>query len=178
MAASAKLRELKLLIGGIENLDAKEVWDAPFLPQGIPRGAIIELTGPKKTEWLLQFLKHQSELKIFWCEKKQSILPTAIAQRGIELSRITFAVVNEDLILPVRKVLQSQLYEVVIAPSDFEEIRILKALQLFTEKANSVLFLLSKEGLSTAWPISMQLEIHQKDSEFRIITHKQKHGRT
>lgn len=178
MAASAKIRELKLLIGEIENIETREVFVAPSLPHGIARGSIVELMGPHKTEWLLLFLKEQPELKVFWCEKKQSILPTAIAQRGVELSRITFAVVNENMVLPVRKVLQSQLYEVVVAPSEFTEIRILKALQLFTEKANSILFLMSKDVLSTAWPISMQLEIQRINSEFQITIHKQKHARS
>lgn len=178
MAASERVQQLKLLIGGFESLLSKEFWPAPNLPAGIPRGVIVELLGPYRTEWFLQFLKMHPTFKTFWAEKKQQVLPTAIAQRGVELENIFFATLGEDLVTPLRKVIQSQLYEVVLAPTQFTEIKIFKALQLFTEKANCTLFLLGDKTPSTAWPISLQLEVHKKDeTNFHVEILKQRHGR-
>lgn len=178
MAASERIQELKLLIGGFEELRSKEYWSAPNLPGGIPRGVIVELLGPWRTEWFLQFLKMHPEFKTFWAEKKQHVLPTAIEQRGVDLSSIFFATLGDDVVTPLRKVIQSQLYEVVLAPTQFSEIKIFKALQLFTEKSNCTLFLLGDKKPSNAWPISLQLDIHKKDDEnFQIEILKQRHGR-
>lgn len=177
MAASEKVHKLKLLIGGIEEPVSREYLVAPALPSGIPRGSIVELLGPYRTEWLVQFLKLQPEFRIFWAEREQHILPTALHQRGLDLTKITFGTLGDDLILPLRRVLQSQLYQVVIAPQKFTEIRILKAFQLFTEKSNSILFLLGDKTPSQAWPISMQLEIKKSaQNSFQIDILRQKHG--
>lgn len=178
MAASERIQELKLLIGDFQELRSKEYWAAPDLPGGIPRGVIVELLGPWRTEWFLQFLKMHPEFKTFWAEKNQQVLPTAIVQRGVNLESIFFATLGQDIVTPLRKVIQSQLYEVVLAPTQFTEIKIFKALQLFTEKSNCTLFLLGDKTPSTAWPISLQLEIHKKDdTHFDIQILKQRHGR-
>ncbi len=176
MAASERVKKLKLLIGGLEESTPRDFLSAPILSSGIPRGTIIELVGPCKTEWLIQFLKTQPHFRIFWAEQDQKILPTALHQRGLNLAQITFAKLGDDLVLPIRRVLQSQLYQVVIAPSHFTEIRILKAFQMFTEKSNALLFLMAEKEVSKAWPISMQLNI-QKDPEnqFKIEILRQKH---
>jgi hypothetical protein len=58
----------------------------------------------------------------------------------------------------LRRAIQSQLFEVVISPSVFEEDRLLKGLQLLTEKSNCVLFLVAKQ-LKPAWPIAVQLDV-------------------
>lgn len=178
MAVSARVQELKLLIGGFEELQSKEYWDAPNLPGGVPRGVIVELLGPWRTEWFLQFLKMHPEFRTFWAEKKQNVLPTAIQQRGVDLNSIYFATLGTDVVTPLRKVIQSQLYEVVIAPTQFTDLKVFKAFQLFTEKANSTLFLLGDKTPSTAWPISLQLEIHKKnENDFHIEVLKQRHAR-
>ncbi len=177
MATSERVHKLKLLIGGLEEPAGREYLSAPALSCGIPRGSIIELLGPYRTEWLAQFLKLHPEFRTFWAEREQHILPTALYQRGLDLTKITFGTLGEDLILPLRRVLQSQLYQIVIAPQKFTEIRILKAFQLFTEKSNSVLFLMGDKAPSQAWPISMQLEIKKSpNSQFQIDILRQKHG--
>ena len=99
-------------------------------------------------------------------------------QRGVDLNSIFFATLGDDILSALRKVIQSQLYEVVLAPTAFHEIKILKALQLFTEKSNCTLFLLGDKTPSQAWPISMQLEIHKKDqTRFHVEVLKKRHGR-
>jgi hypothetical protein len=180
MAASEKIHQLKLLIGGLEDPNPREFLAAPNLPQGVPRGIIVELVGPQKTEWLIQFLKLQqtnAEFKTFWAERDQKILPTALHQRGLDLTRITFGTFGDDLVIPVRRILQSQLYHTIIAPQKFDEIRVLKAFQLLSEKSNSILFLLGEKKPSNAWPISLQLQIQKKPpASFHVEVLRQKHG--
>lgn len=178
MASSERVQKLKLLIGGMEEPGDREFLQAPLLAGGVPKGVIVELLGPLRTEWLIQFLKLHAELRIFWAERQQHILPTALQQRGVDLSRITFGTLGEDLVIPLRRVIQSQLYPLVIAPNCFTEIRVFKAFQLFTEKTNSILFLMGDKTPSNAWPISLQLEIRKgKDTPFHLEILKQKHGK-
>jgi hypothetical protein len=179
MGASEKVQKLRLILGGLQEPQAREILCAPHLSCGVPKGVIVELLGPARTEWFLQFLKLHPEFRVFWCEREQSILPTAIHQRGIDLRRITFGLLGEDLKRPLRRVMQSQLYQVLLAPNVFSEINTFKALQLLTERTNSTLFLLGKKTPSLAWPISMQLEIGRgaNQGEFKIDILKQKHGK-
>jgi hypothetical protein len=159
MAVSEKIQNLRALIGEKEGIEKKEFLFSSSFNQGVPRGSIIELSGYSSTSWIVQFLKENKGLKIFWLEEKQRVFPTAMSQRGVSLSRIVFGVIEKELFPTIRKVIQSQAFEVVIAPSSFKELKILKALQLLTEKSNTILFLLTKEH-RIAWPISMQLEIN------------------
>jgi hypothetical protein len=142
------------------------------LPSGIPRGSLIELTGFARVEWLLAFLKEHPELKVCWIEEKFNLLPTAFHQRGAGLDRFLFVEAGEQLFSVVRKALRSHVFEVLVCPSQFEEDRVLKALQLFAEKSNTAVFLLGTQP-KTAWQISLQLECAALDS-VRIL--KQKKG--
>lgn len=178
MSTSARVQKLRLLIGGLEEPQGREFIQAPGLPQGLARGLIVELLGPSKAEWLVQLLKLHPEFRTFWAESEQRILPTSLHQRGVDLTQITFAVIPGDLLTTLRRVIQSQLYTFVIAPSQFGEIKILKALQIFTEKSNGILFLLGTQKPRIAWPISLQLEISKGlESDFAIQILKQKQGR-
>jgi hypothetical protein len=175
-SGSQRIRELKLLIGGLESPTLRESYPCQNLPCGVPKGAIVELLGPAKTEWLLQFLRENESLRIFWAEREQSVLPTAIHQRGVDLQRITFGILGKDPTIALRRIIQSQLYPVVIAPNQFEELRVFKAFQLLTEKSNSVLFLMGQRAPSNAWPISLQMEIHRQGESFQIEVLRQKYG--
>jgi hypothetical protein len=178
MSTALKLQHLRQAIGAIEHVGPKEFWTAPNLSCGIPRGVVVELLGPKRTEWFIQFLKMHQDLKTFWAEKEQQVLPTAIQQRGVDLNRITFGVLGDDSVKSLRRVIQSQLFPVILAPNQFSEIKVFKAFQLFTEKSNSTLFLMGNRTASNAWPISLQLEIHPADkNQFQIEIIKQKHGK-
>lgn len=178
MASAEKIKHLKLIIGALEQVGPTAYWEAPNLACGVPRGVVVELLGPARTEWFIEFLKLNSELRVFWAERAQQILPTAIHQRGVDLKRITFAMVGDDLIKPLRRVIQSQLYQAVLAPNRFTEIKEFKAFQLFTEKSNSTLFLLGSKEPSNAWPISLQLDIHRSPhQQFKVDILKQRHGK-
>ena len=173
-ASPEKIQKLRLLIGEMSGLQPKEFFRADDLPLGIPRGALVEVSGNLKTEWLIRFLRQNEKLQAFWMEKEQTILPTAIQQRGVGLDRVVFGEVS-DLYPALRRVVQSQLFEVVIVPSAFEELRVLKALQLLAEKANTTVFLVAKKP-QPAWPISVQLEVNASPAgdglQVSVLKHK------
>jgi hypothetical protein len=184
--SAERIKHLKLVIGAVDVTIPREAWPASGLNEGVPKGAVVEILGPQKFEWLISFLKQNPELKIFWAEKTQSVLPTALSQRGIDLSRVSFGVLGEDCFVSLRKIIQSQVYEVILAPNLFKDLKMFRAFQLLTEKANNTLFLAGNKTPSTAWPIALQLEIMRakpditkdKEKKFHIEVLKQKYGRT
>lgn len=179
MSVAEKLGNLKLILGSQFTSSEKEYLSAPQLrDKTISRGIVAELLGDYKVEWLAQFLAQHPELKVFWAERDQSILPTALHQRGVHLSQVTFAILGKDFVQPLRRAIQSQVFSIVIAPHLFPEIKILQAFQLFTEKSNCTLFLLGKDKPSNAWPISLQLQIEKdEDHTFAIEILKQRYGK-
>ncbi len=179
MSVAEKLQSLRLILGDRQGLSQKEYFTAPQLGSDtVPKGALVELLGNYKVEWAVRFIALHPEIKVFWAEKDQSILPTALHQRGVQLSQLTFATLSKDFVQALRRVIQSQVYGLILAPNLFEEIKIFQAFQLFTEKSNSTLFLFGKEKPSAAWPISLQLEINKgEDEDFEIEVLKQKHGK-
>lgn len=181
MSVAEKLGNLRLILGHqlISSSD-KQFLSAPQIEANtVAQGSVVELLGGYKVEWLSQFLALHPDLKVFWAERSPSILPTALHQRGVNLSQITFAILGQDLVQPLRRAMQSQVFSVVIAPQLFTEIKVLQAFQLFAEKSNCVLFLLGQEQPSSAWPISLQLQIekgHQQQFEIHVL--RQRHGKS
>lgn len=178
LATAEQIKHLKLIVGAIDVTQPRESWVAPGLSDGIPKGAITEIIGVQKFEWFVAFLNQNPELKVFWAEKEQQILPTALVQRGIDLRRITFGVLGDDSFVSLRKVIQSCVYEVVIATNLFTDIKIYRAFQLLTEKSNTSLLLVSPKNPSTAWPIALQLNINGRAPSFKIEILKQRFGKT
>jgi len=181
MSVAEKLGNLRLILGHqlISSSEKEYLQDAQLGSETIPKGAVVELIGDYKIEWLAQFIAQHPDLKVFWAEKEQSILPTALHQRGVNLAQVTFAVLGQNMVQPLRRAVQSQVFSILIAPNLFPEIKILQAFQLFTEKSNCTLFLLGKEQASSAWPISLQLQIEKdQEQDFKIEILKQRHGKT
>jgi hypothetical protein len=159
MNHSQRIENLREKIGQIQNRQGREILSTTSLPAGVPRGALIELAGPAKIEWLLAFFKEHEEFRIFWIEEKFTLLPTAVQQRGVSLERMVFAEAPADeYFKTVRKALRSQAFEFIVVPSVFSEERFLKALQLLAERANACVFLLATR-FHAAWPISVQLRV-------------------
>lgn len=179
MSVAEKLGALRLILGHKQGLSEKEYLFAPSLEdQVIPRGAVVELIGSYKFEWIAHFLAQHPDFHIFWAERDPSILPTALHQRGVNLSHITFALLGDNFVTSLRRAIQSQAFQIVLAPNLFDEIKVLQAFQLFTEKSNSTLFLFGKNKASTAWPISVQLQIEKgENGKFEIEILKQRHGK-
>lgn len=169
------LRELRERTQAISE-PYKEFWRAPGLPCGVPKGVIVELLGNAKTEWLVEIFKIYPEPYIFWCQEEERINPTALHQRGVELSRIKFVNFGENLQQPLRLALESQFYPFLVAPNKFQDIKIFQRFHLLAEKSKSTVFFLTEKKFSLAWPISLQLEINSSDSGYQIEVHRQKYG--
>lgn len=174
MSHSALILELRQKTGSIEVPD-KEMWKAPHFEAGVARGIIAELIGTAKIEWLIEFFKTHPDELILWVKSEGHANPVALRQSGIKLERIKFIKCDKELQQPLRLALDSQLYPFIVSPNPFTEIRIFQRLHLLAEKSKSTVFLLGKENLSQAWPISLQLEIN-KPHGYEIIVHRQKHG--
>jgi hypothetical protein len=156
----ADLREKMKQFEGISR--EKEKFLSSDLETGIPRGVLIELFGIGKTEWLIRFLSENAFIKAAWIEKKFTVHPTAIEQRGVSLKRILFVEAEHDFQWVVSQTIRSQLFEVVVIPGDsFKDVkkdRFLRRLQLLAEKANTSLFILSEE-MTLAWCIAVQIKV-------------------
>lgn len=175
MSKAAVLLELRQKTG-IKNLQEREMWKAPDLDSGVARGIIAELLGNARIDWLIALFKMNPEQLIFWCKSEAQANPVALKQRGVDLDRIKFVNSIGDLQQPLRMALESQLYPFIVAPNRFNEVRIFQRLHLLAEKSKSTLFFLGDKEFSSAWPISMQLEINNSEDGFDIFINKQKHG--
>ena len=152
------LIELREKIGQVKSLSEQmEFLVTDTVPGGVPRGVLCEIIGSARTEWILRLFKQNPSLNIFWAENQLTILPTAIHQRGIDLNRILMAETGENLFQSLRKALKSRLFDCVVLPGAIEDIKMLKALQLFARESNSCIFFLSKIA-KISWAIHFQLE--------------------
>jgi hypothetical protein len=173
MSSSVSLQLLREKLGALQGYQKRSCHAFSLFSLGVPQGALVELTGHQKLEWLCEFFKENSSLNVFWAEPHFTLLPTALQQRGVNLDRFLFAETGDELFKPVRKALRAQVFECLVVPSLFEEEKALKALQLMSEKANSTLFLLSSNTESEAsipWPISVRLKISRGSSSENPFT--------
>ena len=155
----------------------KEFWKAPQFQAGVAKGIVVELLGNARTEWLLSLFSLHAEHYIFWCEREIKVNPTAIKQRGVGLQRIKFVTsAEEDIQATLRLALESKFYPFVVAPNKFVDIKIYQRFQFLSGKSKGTLFLLGDQKFSTAWPISLQLEINFSKEGFNIHIERQKHG--
>src|SRR5690606_15437087 len=88
---------------------------------GIPKGAITEVHGLGKTEWVSQLLRNNPSLNAAWIEREIDVYPVALEARGIDLSRILFLDLprdNEETAeWSVLQVIYSQLFPVIVVSS-------------------------------------------------------------
>lgn len=170
----ARLKILKSELAVIEH-PARGYWKHTHgVP--IPKGCVAELIGNAKTEWLLKFLVENDKEKVLWCEREQIINPTALFQRGLNLSRVKFVTSDGDFQKPLRSALESQGYSFVVVPTMTKEVRVFQRLQHLAEKAHATVFLMAKENTSTAWPISLQLQIDRDELGIKTTVLRQKFG--
>lgn len=155
------LQALRAQIGMMEGNREKEHFPFSLLQTGVPRGALMELCGPGKTEVTVQFLAENPSLRVAWVEENLSVNPCAFMQRGVDLNRIFFVDAGVEAEWSALQVLRSQLFEVVVlhitttTAQDSQE-RVLRRFQLAAEKAGVGVILLAEKPRQ-AWPISLQL---------------------
>ncbi len=161
--AALSIAQLREMIG---TKTSKEFFAFASLTNGLPKGAITEISGAGKTEFVLQFLKEQTELKIAWIESQLSIFPFAFEQRGVSLERVLFVEGGEQSNWVALQVLKSQAFQVVVLYEEECELKTLRRMQIAAEKsAASLIWLTSKP--QDAWPVGLQIKVTKRNGEIR-----------
>jgi len=167
---SATLEQLKQLVQ--TKTQARTI---PFslLASGLPCGAITEISGFGKTEFVLQFLKENKDFKIAWIEKNFSAYPFGFLQKEIDLNRVLFIEGHEDVDWCAYQVLRAQVFQSVVLYADDLELNALRRIQLESEKSQAVTVWLTNE-VKTAWPISLRLAVEKGASALQVNVVKQR----
>lgn len=162
LARIEKFAELKRQLS--ENTEAVHKEACSVFSDGFPTGRLIEVAGPGKTEFLTFFLKEHPDFSVAWFEKELTINPFALWQKGVSVENILF-IETHDLNWSVQQVLQSQLFKVIVLSQTYFVERDLRRFQLFVEKSNSFLFLLSQD-LQQSWVPSLQILLRKNQEPF------------
>ena len=133
------------------------------LPEGMPRGALVEISGSGKTELAASFLAENTESPAAWIEAEFSVFPIALRQRKISLEKIFFVEGKKECAWAASTILRSQLFPILIYHAPFGEDRELRRFQLLSEKARSTMVLLCEKKATLAWPISLSLEAQKQN---------------
>lgn len=144
-----------------------------FQGAGIPKGAITEISGVGKTEFVTQILYEHPDLRVAWIEKDLSVFPFALWQRSLGLQRILFIESGKQTEWAILQILKAQIFKVVIFYVDDFEITSLRRIQLASEKANVVTLWLT-DRTHSLWPVSLQLQMNKKKFGLEPIVLKQK----
>jgi hypothetical protein len=152
---------LRALLGTAGAERSKERLRSSDLSEGVPRGALVEVSGPARTEWVARLIAENKEAQVAWVEQKLSLLPTALRQREVELGQIIFVEARDKLDWTLTTLLRSQLFTAIVCSGNIHDQRRLRRYQLLAEKANATVLLLSVEA-TTAWCIALQLEARRK----------------
>jgi hypothetical protein len=160
---------------GIVTASGKEFWRAPNLNGGIAKGIVAELLGNARTEWLVQVFVQNPEHYIYWCERDEHVLPTRLAEQGLDLTRVRFVYGSDDLQRILRLAVETPHYPFVVAPNRLKEVTAFQRLHLLAEKSKSTVFLMADKKFSQAWPIALQLEIKSSGGDFEIDIQRQRH---
>ena len=178
--SSAVLEQLKSqlrALGGFHERQYHHSGDENASDISIPVGAVTQVTGPGKTECVVKFLAKltadQPKLRLAWVENEISIYPCALAQRNLSLQNILFTEAKADYVWTTLQILGSGLFNVVILslpfqqPRTLKDLKVLRRLQLASEKSKASLIFLLDEPIQ-AWPISLHLEA-QPSGIWRVL---------
>jgi hypothetical protein len=165
---SEKIKELPGILRG---LPENEFFPFSLLGTGLPRGALIELSGGSgggKTEAILRFLSENPSLRAGWVESRFSLFPGALPQWGVSLERLLFVeAAGKRALWAAHQLLSSQLFSVVVlsleeSPSEDRSELALRRLQLAAGRARAcVLLLADKPHGGAAWPIAVRLRVRR-----------------
>jgi hypothetical protein len=112
-ANALNMSNLRELIAAV-SFRPRDHLPCPDLRSGIPVGALCEVSGPGKTEFVTRFLAANSEMRVAWIEDELSIYPNALLQRQVDLNRILFVEAGQDSYWSILQALRSQLFGTVI----------------------------------------------------------------
>lgn len=157
------LQELRARLGALETFSRRESRPYSLFPQGLPRGALVEISGAGKTECVAQFLAENAETPAAWIESEFSLYPPALLQRQRKLENTFFVEAGKDATWAAATILRARLFPLLVyhAPYTQDE-RQLRRFQLLAEKAEATMILLAKRKPHAAWPIALSLELKEK----------------
>ena len=170
------LEELRARLGVFDtHLQRESLPFSRFAP-GLPRGALVELTGPGKTTLVAQFLAENSGLRAAWVESRFSLLPSAFPQRSVDLEKIFFVEGGKDSAWAAATILRAQLFPILVYPAPYGCERELRRFQLLSERSSTTMILLGQKPLEArAWPIKVALEARGR--ELTLVKGQGKGGR-
>lgn len=153
----SSLAALKNLIGPLVQ---KETLGFSLLPDGCPKGAITEVVGSGKTEFVLALLAEHPQLKVAWVEENLSIYPVAFLQRNVSLNRVLFVESGRETCWCALQALKAQIFQVVVLYAENLKLAELRKIQLAAEKSQALVFWLTARPQSL-WPVSLQVEVRR-----------------
>lgn len=150
---------------------------------GLPRGAIIELSGlpgAGKTELVLKFLAVNPQARVAWMEQEFTAYPCAFPQQGVRLDRVLFVQVTAaDPLWTVHQVIKSQVFGMVVLTLSREHLRdpvALRRLQIAAERSACSIILLTDQLSSAAYAVSVQIQVSRDtrngDPVFRVLKYR------
>jgi len=157
---AVKLKALRSEIGGLGGLYQKEVYPHPSLDVPLPKGAVIELVGPARYEFIADFIRSRSE-PCLWMQKELSFFPTALLQRGVRMDRSVFVEAGGQVDWVLRQVLQSQVFPLVVGEDFGLGERDLRKVQLLAERSGSSFFHLCSD-YRPSWVPMLSLHVEQQ----------------
>lgn len=156
----AVLEELRARLGAYERHQSASPLPYSRFGSGLPRGALVEITGHGKTESVLQLLRENPALRAAWVESHFSLLPSAFLQRQANLEKIFFVEGGKDSAWAAAVILRSQLFPVLVYHAPYGEERELRRFQLLAERSATTMILLGARPLEErAWPIRISLAV-------------------
>lgn len=150
------LAELRARIGALTSRSSERLAYSLYA-EGLPRGALVEISGRGKTEAAVRFLAENS-LPVAWIEERFSLFPTALLQREVDPARILFLECGKDSAWAAAQVLRSQLFPILVYSAPYGDERELRRFQLLSETTKATMLLLRPKP-SRAWPIALHLKV-------------------
>jgi hypothetical protein len=166
MPARQSIQELRARIGSLERAE-KESHSWSMVSGGIPRGGLVEICGHGKTEAVGRLLAEHAHTPTAWIEKDFSLLPSALAQRGVPLDKIFFVEAKAEYAWAATLILRARIFPFVVYHAPFGEEKELRRFQLLAERSRSTMLLLTEEKPTLAWPISLSLEMEKNQALVR-----------
>ncbi len=153
-SALEKLRQL------VASPVVRETFTFSLLSDGVPIGAITEISGRGKTEFAVRFLAEHPEFTVAWIEKSFSAYPFAFLQKNMDLKKILFLEGASDIDWCIYQSLRSQSFDIVVSYCEDIGLRSLRRIQLQAEKSRSA-FLWLTDGPKTSWPVYQRVAVHR-----------------
>lgn len=152
------LEELRARLGVFDTHFQRESLPFSRFAPGLPRGALVELTGPGKTSLVAQLLAENAGLRAAWVESRFSLLPSALPQRSVDLEKIFFVEGGKHSAWAAATILRAQLFPILVYNAPYGCERELRRFQLLSERSSTTMILLGSKPLGErAWPIKVSL---------------------